>query len=122
MLPGGDLASHEARGGHTIARHVGKSIPELRERIDSGAVVRASSFPDIATAERAIADAFEACRDEIGMWGAGTSAQRAFDHFVGWATGVVVETDEQRDALGVRIVLRRDASPPGYFILTAFPR
>jgi uncharacterized protein YukE len=50
-----DLEHHEARGGHTIQRHVAKSIEALQARLDletngkPGA--HRSTFPDLATAQ-----------------------------------------------------------------------
>src|SRR5687768_4391924 len=47
------LRRHEAQGGHTLARHVGKDEAWLRERLaQDPRLSRASSFPDVATAEK----------------------------------------------------------------------
>lgn len=53
LTPGGGLAAHEARGGHLIARHVGKTDAELLQRLkDNPKITGASTFKDRATAEK----------------------------------------------------------------------
>jgi hypothetical protein len=53
LAPVGGLASHEARGGHLIARHVGKTDAELLQRLkDNPKIAGASPFTDRATAEK----------------------------------------------------------------------
>jgi hypothetical protein len=53
LAPGGGLAAHEARGGHLIARHVGKTDAELLQRLkDNPKIAGASPFTDRATAEK----------------------------------------------------------------------
>ncbi|MDT7545210.1 MAG: hypothetical protein QOE99_1320, partial [Actinomycetota bacterium] len=47
------LRNEEARGGHAIERHVGKTDAYLRSRNAEG-VERASTFPDLATAQRLV--------------------------------------------------------------------
>ncbi len=55
IVPGGGLAAHEARGGHTLLKHVGKTIAELVARANSGEVRRAaSSFINMAVADDVI--------------------------------------------------------------------
>ncbi|WP_374987915.1 WXG100 family type VII secretion target [Bacillus sp. IBL03825] len=53
LAPGGGLAAHEARGGHLIERHVGKTDEELLQRLESNSTITgASTFADRATAEK----------------------------------------------------------------------
>src|SRR3954470_12499187 len=50
-----DLAADEAMGGHTLARHVGKSDADLAERLRRERDISASStYTDRATAERSV--------------------------------------------------------------------
>ncbi len=49
-----DLAADEARGGHTIARHVGLSDAQLRQRLSRESISAASTYPDLETAERVV--------------------------------------------------------------------
>ena len=77
-VPGGDLAVHEAAGGHTIAEHVGRTTEQLATRlVDEPKIPAASTFPNIATAERATADALQARSAEIASW-LSTSALRGW--------------------------------------------
>lgn len=69
-----DLAQHEAKslkgpGGHTIAKHVGKTAEELRARlVMERHLISASSFTDLRTAEKAISDMLSANRSRIMAW------------------------------------------------------
>lgn len=55
LTPGRGLAAHEAKGGHLIERHVGKTDEELIQRLDKSKMSNkkisgSSSFKDRATA------------------------------------------------------------------------
>jgi toxin len=63
-----DLTGDEARGGHTLQRHVGKTDAELRERLQSEDVSAASSYTDRATAEMAVAAAIRENSEKINRW------------------------------------------------------
>ncbi|KAF1341726.1 ribonuclease YeeF family protein [Bacillus subtilis] len=55
LAPGGGLAAHEAKGGHLIERHIGKTDEELIERLRTDPnphITASSTFKDRATAER----------------------------------------------------------------------
>lgn len=55
LAPGGGLAAHEARGGHLLQKHVGKTDKELIERLRTDPnphITASSTFKDRATAER----------------------------------------------------------------------
>ncbi|TWH27566.1 hypothetical protein L609_000300000330 [Bacillus subtilis J22] len=53
LAPGGGLAAHEAKGGHLIERHVGKTDGGLFQRlIKDTKISGSSSFKDRATAEK----------------------------------------------------------------------
>ncbi len=55
IAPGGGLAAHEAKGGHLLERHVGKTDEELVKRLEEQSYITgASTFYDRATAERLI--------------------------------------------------------------------
>ena len=81
-IPGGSLRAHEdVEGGHTLDRHVGLSTADLRRRLDADAKREVSTFPDLATADRAVAEVLHRRRAEIASWLArrpdGTEAFRA---------------------------------------------
>ncbi len=67
--PRRDLAHDEAQGGHTIARHVGRSDADLRARLrrDPG-ISAASTYTDLPAAEHAIADALAASGGTVRRW------------------------------------------------------
>lgn len=64
-----DLAHHEARGGHTILKHVGKRIEVLQARLELEApgepLAQRSTFPDLATAQELVRRALLANRPKI---------------------------------------------------------
>jgi hypothetical protein len=63
-----DLSADEARGGHTLARHVGKSDDDLRERLDSEGISTASTWSSREVAERTIARTLRDNSDRIDNW------------------------------------------------------
>ena len=63
-----DLSLDEARGGHTLARHVGRSDEELRERLALEEISAASAWLDRATAERIVALALARDAEKISAW------------------------------------------------------
>jgi len=63
------LHENEARGGHVLDKHVGKTDEELLARLKSEPHLReVSTFTDEATAERVIKAAIAENQDEIGKW------------------------------------------------------
>jgi hypothetical protein len=57
------LAGHEAQGGHTIAKHVGRTEAQLRARLAAQTrIPAASSFDSLAQAERAVSGGLRANR------------------------------------------------------------
>jgi hypothetical protein len=124
LVPGGGLAAHEAAGGHTIARHVGKSRDYLVQRLaENPKMEAASTFPDRATAERVIAEALEMQANEVQTWLAKPGKQLKLEVTMPYVTGQsLLRTGELIDVRGVRILLRRDPSlVTGYRIHTAYP-
>lgn len=68
-IPGGSLSAHEGvAGGHTLARHVGKSIDELRERATRERKREVSTFPDAAAADRAVAAVLTRRHSAVADW------------------------------------------------------
>ncbi len=60
---------HERHGGHTMARHVGRSDDQLRARLKKSPKIRAAStFPNQATAEGVIREALRANRVRVRRW------------------------------------------------------
>ena len=64
-----DLSLDEAMGGHTLARHVGKSDAELAERLRrERQISAASTYTDRATAERSVGAALAGGGGKLSSW------------------------------------------------------
>ena len=126
LAPYGGLAAHEAAGGHTIARHIGKTDADLASRLAAEPRISgASSFTDRAIAESAIAQTIDANQAAINTWLSGSSPRLVVNHTLSGPVGRSLARGAARpiDALGVRLVLQRDPSlPTGYRIVTGFPQ
>lgn len=121
----GWLSRHEggAAAGHTIDKHVGKSVEDLLQRLRTSSLERASTFDDQVTAERWIAQALEAHADDIRAFEAGNRQRLRLFQYFGTRTGTTVSKDGSVTLPeGIRVVLQADPSMPnGWRILTAFP-
>jgi len=120
-----DLARDEARGGHTLARHVARTDDELRERLARERnISAASTWTDRETAETVVAEALAAERSRVESW-----MRRGFPRpnlALHYNAGRVVGRSLRRgDAQTVYctsavIVLRADG-PESFFVLTTYP-
>jgi hypothetical protein len=120
-----DLERDERRGGHTIARHVGRTDAQLQARIRRESISAASTYVDLATAERIIGRALDENSPQVQTWLARRSTRpnlairhRARDRL---PTGRVMRRGEResKDAFGAVVVLRwRD---DGWYVLTSYP-
>src|SRR5438046_1061920 len=64
-----DLSLDEAMGGHTLARHVGKSDAELADRLKrERQISAASTYTDRATAERSVGAALAEGGGKLTSW------------------------------------------------------
>jgi Bacterial CdiA-CT RNAse A domain len=64
-----DLRQDEGLGGHTLARHVGRTDRQLAERLTrEPGISAASTYTDEATARRVVALALEESHDRIDAW------------------------------------------------------
>lgn len=119
-----DLADHEAAGGHTLSRHVGRSDSDLTRRLRREPnLAAASTFLDRASAERAVAATLAAERGRIDGWiaKAGRSTLALRWRGDGAVVGRVLERGAASSvpAAGARVVLRRRGDT--WFVLTAYP-
>jgi hypothetical protein len=125
-----DLAAEEAAGGHTIARHVGKTEQELRRRLASNPRMdAASSFVDLAQATQAVDAALLAHASAIARWLA-RNGPRALNSTLTlrWDQGrplgqvLLRATGRVQTSSRMRLVLRlASLSNKGYIVVTAFP-
>ena len=123
---GYDLARDEARGGHTLARHVGRTDAQLRERLRREQISAASTYVDRATAERVVARTLARQRSRVDQWLArkGSRPNLALDYrgdrgeTIGRSlTRRSPQTIPCRDAV---VVLRWDGNR-GFIVLTSYP-
>lgn len=120
-----DLARDEARGGHTLERHVGKSDAELHQRLENESIATDSTYTDRATAEMAVAAAVRENSAKTSRW----------LHRPGGHSNLVLDYDSNSTPLG-RSMRRDDAqsfpcshavavlkwlSPDDYYVLTSYP-
>ncbi|MFT8246094.1 RNase A-like domain-containing protein [Roseomonas sp. BN140053] len=121
------LAAEEAAGGHTIARHVGRTEAQLRARLAAETKIpAATTFRSLAEAERFVSQVMRARAADIASWAhtAAPGATKAFTQDAGQVVGrgVVRATGALQDMTKLRVVLRKTAVQGRiYFVLTAFP-
>ena len=125
VVPGGGLRAHENAGGHLIERHVGKTDTELSSRLSSQTnISAASSFPDRATAKRAVSSALDTNSTNITSFLNGSNNRLVINHDVGTPVGNVMTRGSTASvpSSNVRIVVQRDPNmATGYRIVTGFP-
>lgn len=119
-----DLSWDEQQGGHTLARHVGRSERELEERLArEGGIAAASSFVDRPTAEEVVGSTLAREKERVESWLRRDRQNLTLDYrgpaerTIGW----VLLRGESRPvaASAARVVLRqRDGR---YFVLTSYP-
>lgn len=124
LVPGGGLMAHEGLGGgHTLAKHVGKSEEFLRNRLATEPHIKAAStFYDRQTAETALSTLMDANAAEITRWlGSGTRSIILTGR-TSQAVGIALLRGAARtvEAAGIKLVLKRSPTMSmGYRIHTA---
>jgi hypothetical protein len=125
------LEVYDRRGdGHTLSRHCGNSPEADVERLERHPMLPATgSFPDAATAQRAVEVCVAANRATVELWRRGGRSRLALSHDMGEVIGDVL--DRRRllagetaplPATAVRVVLRRNRTyRAGFAVLTAYP-
>lgn len=119
-----DLRADEARGGHTIARHVAKTDEQLRERLARESISAASTYPDLETAERVVGLTLARHAARLEQWlareGARPNLVLPFVAPRQPPIGRVLRRGaEPVDAYGAVVVLRWQDD--GYYVLTSYP-
>jgi hypothetical protein len=121
------LAEEEAAGGHTIARHVGRTEGQLQARLASEPrIPAASSFRTIEEAQAVLSRAMRANRQVIETWAKNPNAPNRlrllFNAGQDIGYGVVRQTGGLQNMQKVRIVLEKTSvNGKLYYILTSFP-
>ena len=125
-IPGGGLDFHEAAGGHTLKKHVGKTEAELAQRLDSEKRISgASSFTYRSVAEAAIAEAMSKKQSANDSWMKSRANRYTIDYDANKIIGITMRRGASKatQTSRLRIILQRSNKlPPGYFILTAYPQ
>jgi uncharacterized protein YukE len=124
LVPGGGLLAHEGvEGGHTLAKHVGKTEEFLRNRLATEPdITGASTFYNREVAENSIAEVLKAHAKSIRRWLAGAEGKLIIMGSASQVCGLVLRRPEGDpiESAAVRAVLRRsDALGLGYRIHTA---
>ncbi len=124
LVPGGGLLAHEGvEGGHTLAKHVGKSPEFLRHRLATEPnITAASTFYDREVAESAISAVLHDNRGKISAWLATSKRELALSTRTKKPVGVVIseESTEPQSGKGIRLLIRRSpALGIGFRIHTA---
>ncbi|WP_181312565.1 RNase A-like domain-containing protein [Nocardioides campestrisoli] len=122
----GWLRSHDAEGGHTLEKHVGKTNEYLMERHKKTDIPFSSTYTDEQTAERVIAEGIEHRADDVRRWLSDPTRKGGleFDYPTSQDVGRCLDPDGRIHAPSqVRIVLRKDPHmPEGFRLLTSFPK
>ena len=119
---GGGLATHEAAGGHLLAKHVGQTEAQLLERLaQEPGITGSSSFYNRATAESVVSRTLAAKQAEIGAWLCGNKPQLKLKYSLPENVGRTVSKGVTGavDSANLRLILRLDSSMPnGYRVHT----
>lgn len=120
-----DLERDEARGGHTIARHVGRTDAQLRVRLARESISAASTYADLETAERVVAQALASNERRVQRWldqrGPRSNLAIRYRARDGLPTGRMLRRGEatSEEVTGAVVVLRwRDET---WYVLTSYP-
>ena len=123
-----DLQAAEARGGHTLERHVGKTDRDLAERLErEPQISSASTYTDADTARRVVAAALAQSRGKVGAWAARSGRRpNLVVKYVqpdGRAIGRSLARGARVSATCTRavVVLRWDVRRRRWFVLTSYP-
>jgi len=120
-----DLARDEARGGHTLAKHVGRSEQELRERLERERnISAASTWTNREVAEETVAQALRAEHNKITRWEErGYRRPNLALHFD--ADRVIGKTmrhgDESSSPATQAVIVLKADGPNSFYVLTSYP-
>ena len=118
------LREQERLGGHTIERHVGKSLDYLRNRLRYSSIRAASTYYEANQAGQVIVNALNANSGRVNSWLSGGGSRLTLSYQHRRYLGIVLERGKTtpRNSSLIRIVLQKKSSAPnGYFVLTSYP-
>jgi hypothetical protein len=120
-----DLERDEQRGGHTIARHVGRTDAQLAARLKRESISAASTYLDLETAERVVAAALAANDRDVRRWidrrGPRSNLAVRYRPRDGLPTGRLLRRGQRApvEVFGAVVVLRWRGDD--YYVLTSYP-
>lgn len=127
LVPGGGLEFHETLKGHTLEKHVGKSIDYLKTRfIEKPNMQYSSTFYDRSTAEKVISRAIYDDKIKIAGWLKNPKQpdlELRYQHHTSLGIRIARNSDtiENIDTCWV-ILSKTPNNPLGYYIKTAYPK
>lgn len=114
LVPGGGLKAHEGiGGGHTLAKHVGKTEHYLRNRLATEpGISAASTFHNRQAAEASLSKLIHTEAREIDRWLRGSDSDLLLKGRATHSIGFVITRGATRpiEACGIRLVLRRSSA------------
>lgn len=123
-----DLATDEKLGGHTLARHVGRSDAELAERLQRERnISAASTYPDESTAARVVGAAIAQSKGQLDTWVARRGPRPNLVLRYQQSTGPPIGRSLARGARSPQachralVVIRWDERRQRWFVLTSYP-
>lgn len=122
-------ASKKLGGGHTIFKHVGKNIDDLKTRFASKKVYLSSTFYNLETAERAVSQALQRNRLKILVQSKARLILKEKRYEFSMTLEKPVGWGVRREAPNTPIVMKKvtvvikfvEYNHMPYFIITAFP-
>ena len=128
QAPRRDLQADERCGGHTIARHVGKTNAQLAERLRQQAdIAAASTYPDLLTAETVVGAALQQERRRVAAWAARGGQRPNLALRYRWTGPKAIGRSWRRGkiapdaAFEAVVVLRWDVQRGAFCVLTSYP-
>ncbi|MFN8507167.1 MAG: RNase A-like domain-containing protein [Dehalococcoidia bacterium] len=118
-----DLEADEARGGHTLSRHVGRTDDELRDRLRREPdISAASTYTNQDIAERAVGQAIRDDRTKITSWEKSASHPNLVLRVTMSTTvgrSIRQGSSTAKDVKSAVVVLKWAGS--GWYVLTSYP-
>lgn len=112
-----DLQQAELQGGHTIAKHVGKTDAQLISR----GIKKASTFVDLEHAEIATTQNLLAHANEVKAWLATGEPRLIISDRIDPTSGRIFVRRTNAFVAPNRVVTVLDKAPGGYVVRTSFP-
>ena len=121
-----DLSADEAKGGHTLRKHVGRSDNDLRDRLRRESnISAASTYTDRRAAEDFIGECLAEQQGRVMQWTNGERHPNLVLDCTGdpaWPIGRSLRrgSSQVEPCSNATLVLKFDP-PEGYYVLTSYP-